>query len=1162
MLVARLEDGYTSTLIRGVAGFAESVEADLLVYLIGPRETIVPEQGTYGIVQPELMDGIVLSGGLAYYGSHAQDELADFRDRCFSARGGPVPLVGTSLWLEGVRSIVPSSYEGMREAVEHLIDGHGCRRIGFIGGPEHSSEAQDRYRAYADALQGRGLEADPKWQAIGEFTREAGEAAVMKLFTGLGNSQTRAEPPPVDALVCASDLIAIGAIHALQEHGLRVPEDLAVIGFDDSEEAGRASVPLTTVRQPVYDIGYQAAAILWQMIQNGSPTLVEATPTGDRDEELVIPTRMVVRRSCGCLPEHVTQAVLAPALPASAPRDLSTSSTTLVMFEELRAEVVAEIVAQARLSLGRAFSGTDVIVDACGEETSSRDDTAVPRALLDAFWAELRVPPSRPGDSGFVRTLATLMRHDDPERGLWDWHAMISILRRRVILLLDDRSLAIRAEDLLQQARAFIGEALTQVEAHRHGQVEDRAAQIGALTDSIANFAVTGTADDLRSALARMEEELPALSVHAHCVVRLLQAGAPNVSVDIDQAGPHPDARTAPSTLVRLERAYAFEVAPDGRGGADAHRVPGEGSVVPLSELLPEAAWNALAARRRTWIILPLTLSDQGLGVSLFHGDFEFPDTYLRLRQALITVMQRSELVRAQAEARREAESAMQRAEESLRDALIAQQRYVSEAWLDPALDSGSMGSGALRGYERTPEGEGRTDSAWLPTMTQAVTTGQTVIERDEEGETLALPLVLYGQEVIGTLGFWRPLTGPGGEPSSWSDGQIRLVENVVNQMAQALETQRLLSDSHRRAARLAAAAEVSSAATSMTNLDRLLTEAVALIKDRFALYYAGLFLVDRGRTWAVLTAGTGEAGAVMLDRGHRLDVGGDSMIGRCVASGEAQIVSDTSSITPDSEVLWRPNPLLPGTRSELALPLVSRGTVIGAMTIQDEHPGAFTEGDITTLQTMADQLANAIENARLLEEMERTLRELQLATGRYTEETWRKFIRERTSPLGYRYRLVDVTAAGEPRPEVVAAMEQDAVVMVGGTPMLASERPAEGAPPPAEPSATGVSVPIRLRNQVLGALNLRFEGDTVAPEVLQMIEQVSERLAVSLESARLLEESRRTAERERLVGDVSRRIRQSLEVDEVLQRSVREIRDAMDLFRVSVRLAPRSDEE
>jgi DNA-binding LacI/PurR family transcriptional regulator/GAF domain-containing protein len=1172
MFTTSLEDAYTSTLIKGVGEFTQSVDADLLVYVIGSRAVADSHATDYSIADLAALDGIILTGGLAWRGPDAWEELIAFRDRCLATSDGPLPLTGTSMWLEGVPAVVPSSYEGMREVVEHLIDVHGCRRVGFIGGPETANEAKDRYRAYADALAARDLQVNPEWLVHGDFTRPGGVAAARRLFANLGYSRppalsgTPADTFPLDALVCASDEMAMGALDVLQQYGLRVPEDLALTGFDDSEVAGRAFVPLTTVRQPVYDVGYRAAAILWRRIQGEVPAELS------ENNGLILPTRMVVRRSCGCLPEPVTQAAIASTSTESAGEPFTISPTSLVMFEDLRDGLVAELMTRARAVTADSPStvSRSARLASSGEDVVCSDDAAVPGAVVDAFWAELR--SSAPEmNSHFVRTLAKLMRPDHPEMHRWDWHAMVSILRRATIPLLGERLLFLRAEDLLQQARSFIGEARVHTESYRYGEAQEAEAKIRELTDSVASL------EDLELALATLELGLGGLSVHAYAVLRSVQANARD-----DNPGPQEGQRDLPlaaQALVRLERAYAC----DAEGTAETDTVPGGGSVYPLAELLPDVAWQALAARQRMWIVLPFIAGGQTLGFGLFNGELKYPEIYLRLRQALIAVILRSDLIQGQLQARREAEAAALRAETALRDALIAQQRYISQAWVDPSLQRVSARSGEVRGYERTPEGEGIGDEAWLPAMTQAVTRGETVVERDEEGETLALPLLLYGQEVIGTLGFWRPLSDSEAERTPWSDGQIRLVENVADQMAQALETQRLFSDSHRRAARLATAAEVSSAATSMTDLSQLLTEAVTLIQDRFGLYYTGLFLMDHSQTWAVLVAGTGKAGATMVGRSHRLAAGGNSMIGRCVASGQAQIASDTSALT-GSDVIWSPNPLLPDTRSELALPLVSRGTVIGAMTIQDVRPGAFTEGDITTLQTMADQLGNAIENARLLEQMERTLREVELATGRYTQETWRDFIRERMGPVGYRYRLVNVTSADDPRPEALAAIEQDAVVMVSGTEstqnrsyddsaseltaseltaseLTASELTVSELAPSEEATTTAVGLPIRLRNQVMGAVNLRFEGDTVAPEVVRMVEQVAERLAVSLESARLLEESRRTAERERLVGDVSRRIRQSLEVDEVLQSSVREIRDAMDLFRVSVRLAPRSDE-
>lgn len=165
-----------------------------------------------------------------------------------------------------------------------------------------------------------------------------------------------------------------------------------------------------------------------------------------------------------------------------------------------------------------------------------------------------------------------------------------------------------------------------------------------------------------------------------------------------------------------------------------------------------------------------------------------------------------------------------------------------------------------------------------------------------------------------------------------------------------------------RRAVLLHAAAQVSRNITSILNLDELLATTVDVICDQFGFYYAGVFLLDEMGKWAILRAGRGAAGAQMIAAGHKLEVGGKSMIGMAIAQRKALIALDVGD-----EPVHFDNPLLPGTRSEMALPLFS-GNVIGALTVQSEREAAFNDDDIIALQMMADQLAVAIQNARLYE--------------------------------------------------------------------------------------------------------------------------------------------------------------------------------------------------
>ncbi len=189
-------------------------------------------------------------------------------------------------------------------------------------------------------------------------------------------------------------------------------------------------------------------------------------------------------------------------------------------------------------------------------------------------------------------------------------------------------------------------------------------------------------------------------------------------------------------------------------------------------------------------------------------------------------------------------------------------------------------------------------------------------------------------------------------------------IEGIIQQSAVAIQSARNFDQTQRRALQLQTAAEVAQAASSILDLNELLPRVVELITARFGLYYTGIFLVDDARKWAVLRAGSGEAGRIQLEKGHRLRLDQESMIGRCIVQAEAQIAQQLSE-----DVVYFQNPYLPDTRAELALPLTLGGKPIGAMTIQSTRADAFTPEDITVLQTLADQLAIAIENARFLEE-------------------------------------------------------------------------------------------------------------------------------------------------------------------------------------------------
>lgn len=345
------------------------------------------------------------------------------------------------------------------------------------------------------------------------------------------------------------------------------------------------------------------------------------------------------------------------------------------------------------------------------------------------------------------------------------------------------------------------------------------------------------------------------------------------------------------------------------------------------------------------------------------------------------------------------------------------------------------------------------------------------------------------------------------------------------------------------RTRQLRTASTIAREAAGIRDVEALLQKTVRLISERFGFYHAGVFLLDQPNEYAVLRAASSPGGRRMLERGHRLQVGEEGIVGSVAASGEARIALDVGA-----DAAFFDNPDLPETRSEVALPLVARGRIIGALDVQSQRAEAFGQEDIEVLQTLADQVAIAITNARLLRRAEEAVEAERQARGLLTREAWQRLLRSE-SDLNARYDPQGVLAGEAPWGDAAMRAVEEGRVVHGGV---------DGSD--SEPGLRRLVVPILLRGQVLGVLDARKapeapDTDPWTQEKIELLESLSHQLAVALETARLHEDTMQRAARERLITEVAAEMRESLDLTTVLKTGARGIREAMALPAVTIRL-------
>jgi GAF domain-containing protein/HAMP domain-containing protein len=335
------------------------------------------------------------------------------------------------------------------------------------------------------------------------------------------------------------------------------------------------------------------------------------------------------------------------------------------------------------------------------------------------------------------------------------------------------------------------------------------------------------------------------------------------------------------------------------------------------------------------------------------------------------------------------------------------------------------------------------------------------------------------------------------------------------------------------RAAQIAAAAEVGNSITTIHNLDQLLTQVTYLISEKFNFYHAGIFLLDEKGEYAVLRAANSEGGKRMLARNHRLPVGQTGIVGYVTARREPRIALDVGL-----DAVFFNNPDLPDTRSEMALPLIARGELLGALDVQSQKAGAFTQDDVIVLQLLADQVAVAIQNAHLFTQSQQALEAARTAYGQLSQRAWLELLQSR-SDMGYQsVQQTLKVAGGDLRPETFEAIQTGNLVQGNG-------------------NGYSLAIPIKIRDTVIGVIDTYkpLESGGWTEEELGAIKNITNQLGVTLESARLYEESQLQAETERLLSEISTHIRETLDVESVIQTASRDILKALGLAEVEIRL-------
>lgn len=433
----------------------------------------------------------------------------------------------------------------------------------------------------------------------------------------------------------------------------------------------------------------------------------------------------------------------------------------------------------------------------------------------------------------------------------------------------------------------------------------------------------------------------------------------------------------------------------------------------------------------------------------------------------------------------------------------------------------------------------------------------------------LGVPLIARG-EAIGAM-----IVQDLHREHAFDNDDLRFMAAVANQISGPIHNARLLNESQQAALQFETAAEIARDISSSLELDELLHKAVDLIRSRFNFYHASVFLKDLSGEFVVIREATGEAGAQLKRAGHKLAIGSKSVVGVVAGNGQPLTVNDTTRDTT-----YYANPLLPETRSEAAIPLKVGDRIVGVLDVQSNQLYAFAEDNLRTLQILADQLAIAVVNTELFAETQEHLAQHRLlhhitttaASGTTLDEALQSAVNGLQVTLGGDRVSILLADREKKCLEVKAAVGYasnvfDLRIPIGSgitgwaathrrtlriNNVLQDTRYIEASPN----TRSEMAIPLLYRSELLGVLNVESEQlSAYAENDEELLGTLGGSLAAIIANARLLEQIRAQAERERILFEITDKIRRTTDMDTILATTVSELTRAIGANRAKIKL-------